>query len=382
MFPRWSSLFTLLLSLPGMALAQDLPGERAVPRGAEVREEAPTPTAGGESPAFEARDVGAAEPVGPELDTDAPAVTGVPPDVATGETTEDVVGDAQRAEDRPSGSTGPRVNVSSDAEKQGQHLLHRVELIDGQVLTGILRSRDAHGVMLEIGDGPRIYLSRSTIAKVSTEAPAAERPLRPQSYFLAPSALLLKEGQGSFAQLELLLSEFSYGITDNLNFSIGSFLPFWFANAGEGFNMLAMVKGGGSINEMLHLAVGAYGIFVPAALNPNIAVLGVGFGSVTLGTPDRNLSVSLGIPAAVSGEVEGIIFNLSGMIRVSRVVALTSEIWSFPTGGSPFNAWAWGSGTRLDLRPFSIDVGVVVMGQGGALVPIPLPWISAAYNFG
>ena len=370
---RWSPLLTLLLSLSGTALARDLPDGSAAPELQAVQTSPPLP--GEENvPVPEAGEERLDPPVDlPDPVEAADAELPAEPEVGMSEEARNAA--AQAPENPASGNPAPQTASAQPPQ------LHRVELIDGQSLVGTLRSRDAHGVMLEIGDGPRIYLSRSTIAKVSPEATAAERPLRPQAYFIAPSALLLKEGQGSFAQLELLLSEFSYGITDNLNFSIGSILPFWFANAGEGFNMLATVKAGGSVNEVVHLAAGAYGVFIPAALNTGGAVLGVGFGSVTVGTAERNATISVGIPVAVAGPVEGILFNLSGTLRVSRMVSLTSELWSFPTGG-PFNTWAWGGGTRLDLRPFSVDVGVFVLGQGANIVPVPLPWLSAAYNFG
>ncbi|HLT31079.1 MAG TPA: hypothetical protein VK013_13645 [Myxococcaceae bacterium] len=369
---RWSPLLTLLLSLPGAALALELPAERT----ASEHAAAPTTSDGPADPqaAIDAAPSRIPEPpVGPTTEEAHPPVTDgarVPPDGLAEAAPQDGVQDAE-----------PEATAATTAQDAEPPQLHRVELIDGQSLVGTLRSHDAHGVMLEIGDGPRIYLSRSTIAKVSPEAPAAERPLRPQAYFLAPSALLLKEGQGSFAQLELLLSEFSYGITDNLNFTIGSILPLWFASTGGGFNMLASVKAGGSVNEVVHLAAGAYGIFVPAALNSSVAVLGVGFGSVTVGTAEKNVTLSIGVPVAATAPVEGLIVNLSGLLRVSRMVSLTSELWTLPGDGGG-NAWIWGGGTRLNLRPFSVDVGVLLLGQGGNIVPLPLPWLSAAYNFG
>lgn len=374
---RWSPLLTLLLSLPGTALARDLPDGSAAPE-PRAAQTSPALPGEGDAPFPEGLDARSGEPAErPTLaDTQDPEQ---PVESDAGGFSDE----ARNAEAQAPVPMNPAPQGGA-AEEGAPPQLHRVELIDGQSLVGILRSRDAHGVMLEIGEGPRIYLSRSTIAQVSAEAPeppASERPLRPQAYFLAPSAMLLKEGQGSFAQLELLLSEFSYGITDNLNFSIGSILPFWFANAGQGFNMLAAVKAGGSVNEVLHLAAGAYGVFVPAALNSGVAALGVGFGSLTVGTPDRNATISIGIPVAAAGPVEGVLVNISGMLRVSRIVSLTSELWSF-SSEEPLNTWAWGGGTRLDLRPFSVDVGIFLLGQGGNIVPVPLPWLSAAYNFG
>lgn len=328
---RWSSVLAVLVCLCGSALAQEL--------GTPPHEE----------------EVGAHE--APDVHVDEQAVR-------TGIEASDVV-------------SGPAAEVFSP-------VLHRVELIDGQSLVGRLRSRDAHGVTLEIGDGPRIYLSRSTIAVVTeeVEVPSPDtvaRPPRPHTYFFSPSAMLLREGEGSFAQLELLFSELSYGITDNLNFSVSSAVPLWFIGGGGGFNVGASVKAGGSVNEYVHLAGGIYGFFAPVLLS---GTFGVAFGSVTLGTPQQNLTLSVGVPVLTSDAYQGPVINLSGLMQVSRMVAVVSELWSFPSPSGPFAAWLWAGGTRLDLSPFSVDVGIVVLGVDRDILPLPIPWLSAAYTFG
>lgn len=83
-------------------------------------------------------------------------------------------------------------------------------------------------------------------------------------YLYGPSGMMLKRGEAYFSQKELLISEFGYGITDNLSVVVGALPVLWFIPDGVGLNATAGMKAGASLSDTAHLGGGLPFIVLPA----------------------------------------------------------------------------------------------------------------------
>ena len=196
-------------------------------------------------------------------------------------------------------------------------------------------------------------------------------------YLYAPSAMMLKQGEGYISQKELIFTSASVGLTDNLSVLAGGVLPLW-AVPGA-FNVIFALKGGFSINDNVHLAAGAETLVLP-----NIGGFGFVFATGTVGNPTYHASVSVGRPFLFGNNttqsVGDPIIVVSGNARVTQNLALVTENWLFPTAPTPdalpfmINSLA----LRVLLDRWTLDVG-------GIRVPgsyIPVPWLDVAWSWG
>ena len=271
-----------------------------------------------------------------------------------------------------------------------ERMLSRITLKDGQVLRGVVVRQDERVLVVELADGERMELSVRLVKSITLEDNAKvgdngeiwfQDPNRTR-YLYAPSAMMLRKGEGYFSQKQLLFSSVNYGLTDYLTVQAGAVLPAWLTSGG--FNFIGGVKVGGSVTDRLHLAAGAQVLTMPGS--SWIGTAGLLFGTTTYGTPDAHLSLGVGTPVVISGGLgqelfpRDVILTVSGNVRVGQRVALITENWALPTllyrnGALPMaNSLA----ARIFGEQWAVDIGVIRVAQ----VPIPIPWLDFSYNFG
>ncbi|WPB73872.1 hypothetical protein KYC5002_33150 [Archangium violaceum] len=286
-------------------------------------------------------------------------------------------------------STSAPAEATAPAES-GKRELSRITLKDGQELHGVVVRQDNQVVVVELADGDRLELPARQVKDIAVERNAQVRdngeiwfqdPNRTR-YLYAPSGMMLRQGEGYFSQKELFFSSINYGLTDFITVQAGAVFPAWVINGG--FNFIGGVKVGGSVGDRLHLAAGAQGLVIPGVAGGLGGTLGFVFGTATYGTPDAHLSLGVGKPFTLSnsgGELDrNIIATLSGNVRLSQRVALVTENWLIPTLGTGtgdlpmLNSLA----VRLFGESWAVDLGGIRVPG----LPIPIPWLDFAYNFG
>lgn len=224
---------------------------------------------------------------------------------------------------------------------------------------------------------PRPEAGAAVEPAAASAPPTARRAPDPgrTRYLYSPSAFMLERGEGYLSQTQLLFTSVAYGQTDHLTVGVGTSLPFLFSFGGEGMNFTGTVKAGGSLTEHLHLAVGAQGLLLPSSA----VSVGFLFGTATLGTPDAHLSLSAGPPFladAGDGALGGLIYTVSGALRLSDGIALVTENWIIPGGDEPFNVYS--GAVRFMGQRLAVDAGLVLL-EG---VPVALPWIDFTWRLG
>jgi hypothetical protein len=140
-------------------------------------------------------------------------------------------------------------------------------------------------------------------------------------YFFAPSAFMLKKGEGYYQNAYILSNSVSYGVTDHFTIGGGIILPIIF---------YVTPKVGFSPGEYIHLSAGV--IAGGTYLNQGV-VAGIGYGLVTLGTREHHLSLGAGYGAYYAKkdwqETRKPILNISGTTRLNKRFSLVSENWIF-----------------------------------------------------
>ena len=280
-----------------------------------------------------------------------------------------------------------------------------VVLDDGQVLQGLVEKEADGSVLLTLGSGSTLRFPAVIVREVR---PIATKPLplpaaapgaainRPSTdpnapwdpdpnksrYLYAPSAFALGQGRGYVSQKELILTEAAIGVTDWWDIQAGTSIPFLFVQ--DGANALVGTKVSFRVAKDVHIALGGQTLFVGEG------AVGLGFGTITYGTPDRHISLSGGgVGGAFNGTLETVgtvLLAVSGNYRIGPRTALVSENWFLiggdiqPAGGDVFVVPSLA--VRMFGPAFATDLGLVpIIVPDSEVTVIPIPWVGFTWNY-
>jgi hypothetical protein len=291
--------------------------------------------------------------------------------------------------DKVASVSGPQPRQRAPAAATPVGDVSSLTLSDGQVILGRIISRDEQNTVVELGSGARMTLSSSSIREVKAEKgakleegkvwlPDANRT----RYLYAPSAMMLRQGEGYFSQKELFFSAASVGITDNISLLAGAVVPAWFIP--QGFNFIFAAKAGFSLNENFHLAGGAETIVLPFV--SGFPGAGFVFAAATVGNPNLHGTLAVGRPFAFSStgtqSLGEAIITVNGAYRINSNFGLVTENWILPglySGpDNPLPVMFNGLAGRIMLGRFTLDLGFIRIHN----TPFPAPWLDVAYHWG
>lgn len=177
-------------------------------------------------------------------------------------------------------------------------------------------------------------------------------------YYLSPTAIPLKKGDGYYHNYYGIGNEFNYALTDHATIGGGLTGPLGVYLTG---------KVSTSVNDYAHVAGGVFignSIF-PIVRNSNFG-LALGFCSFTVGNSDHNLTATVCYGFMNSRNSTDLmnqpLMQLSGTVRVSKKLAIVSENWLVSVNGDPFNR---GFGTDSHYEPF-ISYGCRILNKRGS----------------
>lgn len=177
-------------------------------------------------------------------------------------------------------------------------------------------------------------------------------------YYIGPTAIPQKKGEGYYHNYYGLGNEFSYAFTDHATVGGGLTGPL-------GVYLTAKVST--SVNEWAHVGGGVFlgnSIF-PIVRESNLG-LALGYCSFTVGNLDHNLTASVFYGFVnnehVTDPMGQPLMQLSGSVRVSRKISIVSENWLLSVKGDPF-----GRGFKSDshYEPF-ISYGARILNKRGS----------------
>src|SRR5687767_4934034 len=230
-----------------------------------------------------------------------------------------LAGPASRAAEEPADTVGAAVTI---------------ELEDGSRLVGRVVAEDELRVRVRTASGLEVDVLRSTIASLRAASAAAHSQRRPDPNYsrlmFAPTGRPLRKGDGYFSDYELVFPGFAVGLTDNFSLAGGvSTIPA--IGLGEQLFYISP-KLGFNLSDRASVAVG--GLLAGAGWDDDFDSVGIALAVGTFGTPDRSLSLGLGLARELGDDYADTepILMLGGQLRLSDSIALVSENW-FLLGG-------------------------------------------------
>jgi hypothetical protein len=258
---------------------------------------------------------------------------------------------------------------------------YRITTTDGNVFIGVLISENDESVTIETESAGRITINRSNIQEMILLAEDRmrddgywnENPLKTR-YLFAPNALGLKKGSGYYQNTWILFNNVNYGVTNNFSIGVGTVPLFLFGVPYTPFWLMPKL----SIpvaSDQFHLSAGA---LIGGIVGEDSGSGGLLYGTGTVGSGDRNLSVGLGY-AYGGGEISSTpVVNISGLMRTGRNIYFISENYFVSDAG--LNG-LMSLGVRWAPENFSLDFALLrPIEATGSFIGVP--WLGVTLPFG
>lgn len=272
----------------------------------------------------------------------------------------------------------------SNAQTQDS-LLVVIETIDDNEYIGKIVEQNDETITLQTINLGRLVLQKAAIKTIKGTKPGNfvngqywfENP-HPSRYFWGPSGYGLRKNEGYYQNIMVFFNQVSYGITDNFSMGVGTiptflfgagFVPFWVTP-----KISIPIK-----EDVLNASLG--GLYFNALGSEADLEGGVGllYGTLTLGSRDKNMTLGLGYGYDGSGLAKTPAISLSGMARVGRKAYLMTENYIIPFDGEVVGAISFGG--RHVGRRLAIDYGLIAPISSDG-IPAALPWVGIVVPFG
>lgn len=272
---------------------------------------------------------------------------------------------------------GPALVVSADTSVR-----QLIKLRDGSTVLGRITESWGDSARVESMAGS-LVLRRANVASIKLIAAASIHdgvywPDDPNAtrLFFAPTARMLKQGEGYLANHWLFLVDGYAGITDR--FTLGGAMTLLPTNDFLKNNIYFLSpKFGITQSEKFSTAVGAWIGSAPFSDDvSSVKTFGIAYGVATWSGPSGAFTLGGGYGFAEGKLARNPMVMVGGSKRLSRRMALVSENWVFPNvQDHPLVS----AGLRTIGESVSWDFAfVTVAGNGGAVF---VPWLGASWKF-
>lgn len=257
----------------------------------------------------------------------------------------------------------------------------RITTTDGNIFMGVIELINEDRVIVRVDGIGEVTVQRSNIRKIEVIDPERirggkywfENP-HGTRYFFAPNAIGLKKGTGYYQNAWIFFNNVNYGITDRFSIGAGLIPGFLFGGGIDATPLWILPKLSIPVSgDNFHLGVGA---MIGGVIGSGSGALF--YGSGTVGSTDKNLTVGLGYGAS-GGELSSTpLVNISGMYRAKRTIYMLGELYVLPgVDGSGFTLL----GARWAPENFAVDFGLIIpLEMTGEFIGIP--WLGVSIPFG
>jgi hypothetical protein len=255
----------------------------------------------------------------------------------------------------------------------------------GKRYTGVLKSMNPAALTVNVPREGEVILTTANLTDITSggiQENFSDTYDHGSRYLFAPSAIPLHKREGYYHNYMILMNGFRYGITDEFSVGGGIIAPLGFYGD---------VKYGHQFSDKIHGAIGGMVIATPFLYG-----IGCGFGSVTLGDRQTNVTFSAGYGAVSAGnEWEATnrpILNLSGMWRLGDNFSLLTENYFMPlkrtiyTGPSTYVTESYyhpqvSLGFRIGGVKHTFDIAATTIGDFQDGDYFVIPFFAYSYRF-
>ena len=199
----------------------------------------------------------------------------------------------------------------------------------------------------------------------------------PQSsrYFWAPNGYGLKNGEAYYQNIWVLYNQVSFGITNH--FSLGAGIVPLFLLGSDVSPIWVVPKFSIPLKEnKVNLGAGA---FLGTLIGEDSGIFGLLYGTTTIGSRDKNMSIGLAYGFAGGEWMDKPIVNLSTMVRVGPKGYFISENYILPMDGQL--AAMISAGGRTIIRSVGIDYSLWIPLGADIGTLFVLPFIGITIPF-
>ena len=268
------------------------------------------------------------------------------------------------------GNPPPAAEPAIAPVSDGGYLLGRVyqvETVQGTSFTGTLVSMSLAALEFDTPEIGHVSLDRSQIRRAVLQEPATTT--RPGYFdigngnrlFFAPTGRGLRKGEATLQDVNVYLVGINYGLTDNL--SLGGYVSVVPGlNPNEQF-LVVTPKLSYPIAANLHAGVGLLYVRVPdfsisnnGTRTSNGIGAGLGYGVITYGGADDNLTFGLGYGFVNNSVGSTPLLMAGGQKRVSRRISLISENYLLADSQAGMGGLY---GVKINWRRTSLGLGAL-----------------------
>lgn len=232
----------------------------------------------------------------------------------------------------------------------------RIETKDGNIYIGNLITEDSLTLGLKTD---RLGVVNIPLADINSRTELSEAKKvegqfwlpNPQSsrYFWSPNGYGLEKGTAYYQNIWILYNQVSVGISDNFSLGVGMLPLFLFAGASTPVFIVPKISIP-VVRDKFNVGTGA---FLGTVLGEETGWFGLLYGTTTVGSRDRNLSLGLAYGFSQDQWMKKPILNLSSMIRVSPKGYLITENYIIP--GVDGTVVIFSLGGRSIIRRIGLD---------------------------
>lgn len=194
-------------------------------------------------------------------------------------------------------------------------------------------------------------------------------------YFFMTNGYGLRKGEAYYQNTWIMFNQVNYGLTKNFSLGGGLVPLFLFAGAPTPVFLTPKVTIP-IVKEKIN--VGAGGLFAHV-LGEGVS-FGIGYGALSLGNRDNNLTLGAGWAFLDSEWADSPTLTLSGMTRVGRKTYLLTE--NYYIGIEGFSLGILSFGGRSVQKRLAIDYGLFLPVGAEIGTFIAIPWLGIALPFG
>ncbi|MFN8239453.1 MAG: hypothetical protein U0X39_01720 [Bacteroidales bacterium] len=261
--------------------------------------------------------------------------------------------------------------------------VYRFEMKDGNTFTGKIMREDMLYITINSEKYGEVRLaideikSRKELQEVITVDGKVWLP-NPQSsrYFWGPNGFGLSKGEAYYQNIWILYNQASVGLTNN--FSVGAgILPLFLFNGAPTPMFLVPKFSIPVVKDKFNIGTGA---FLGTVLGEDTGVFGLMYGTGTVGSRDKNVSLGFAYGFAQDSWMDRPVINLSTMIRTGPRGYFISENYYFPIEGE--NLLLVSMGGRTIIRNVGLDYSLWLPFFEDMDGFVAIPFIGISIPFG
>ena len=270
--------------------------------------------------------------------------------------------------------------------------LYSLELKDGNVLNGQVVVADSSMLQFKSGSLSVFEIKLDEIVSLKEVKPSTGRSRywfeNPNAtrYLFGPSAYNLAPGEGYYQNTYLVLNSFNLGVLKNFTFGGGIELISTFSVDGAGPIFFLTPKYVFELNSKWHAGVGLFYVSTPNIDDDETednnsskrSDLGIGYGIVTYGSENNNITAGLGWGFFDGETSDSPIITISATRRISKKMALVTENWLI-TSVDGMNIYSYG--IRFFGEKIAVDLAFLNNLDIMQAIIIGIPYVDFVVKF-